>query len=146
MLHRLEELVKYLGETALQLEHCPVAEDLQGLLAAHIAGKGKSIALVTEVGVAQVLALAFAVVVPAAVRSWLLRLGTTAPTLPGWPPGSAVEVAGLEPLIEVEGYTTAGSCMLLVPEARERQHMGPLAVMVRRRALANLHYCCLHKR
>ena len=75
MLHRLEELVKYLEETALQLEHCPVAEGLQGLLAAHIAGKGKSIALVTEVGVAQVLALAFAVVVPGRLVLLLMWLG-----------------------------------------------------------------------
>jgi len=67
-----------------------------------------------------------------------------------WPLGSA-GVAGLELVLalEVGGCTMAGSCrplLLLVVEAEVRQHRGPLAVRDRRKALANLRCCCLHKR
>jgi hypothetical protein len=147
VLLRLGELAVYLEEIVLHLEHCPVAEGSQGLPAAHIAGKGKNTApaVVVEEAV-QEPALPSAVVVLAAVHSWLLRLGTTVPTLPSWPPGSAVEVAGLEPVPVVEECTTADSCTPLAAEVRERQHTEPLAVMALRRVLANLHYCCLRKR
>ena len=67
-----------------------------------------------------------------------------------WPLGSAA-VAGLELALELEvgECTMAGSCrplLLLAVEAEVRQHRGPLAVMGRRRALANLCCCCLHRR
>lgn len=75
------------------------------------------------------------------------------PMLPNWPLGSA-EVAGLEPALEAEAEaeecTMAGSCtlllLLLLLEAEVRQHRGLLAVTDRRRVLANLRCCCLHKR
>ena len=67
-----------------------------------------------------------------------------------WQLGSA-EVAGLELvlLLEVGECTMAGSCrplLLLAVEAEVRQHRELLAVMGRRKALANLYCCCLHKR
>jgi hypothetical protein len=153
VLHRLEELAEYLEEIALQLEHYPAGEDSQEQSAARIAGKGKGTALAAAVVAVQELARPSAVVVVAAVRSWLQQPGTTVPTLPSWPPGSAVGVAApalaLEP--EAEACTMAGtmvdSCTLLVlVEELARQHMGPPAVMGPRKALANLHYCCLHMR
>jgi hypothetical protein len=146
VLLRPGELAVYLEEIVLHLEHCPVAEGSQELPVAHIAGKGKNTAPAVVVEAVQEPALPSAVVVLAAVHSWLLRLGTTVPTLPSWPPDSAVEVAGLEPVPVVEECTTADSCTPLVAEVRERQHTGLLAVMALRRVLANLHYCCLHKR
>ena len=67
-----------------------------------------------------------------------------------WPLGFA-GVAGLvlELALEVGECTMAGSCRplrLLAVVVEVRQRRGLLAVMGRRRALANLCCCCLHRR
>ena len=67
-----------------------------------------------------------------------------------WPLGSA-GAAALERVLalEVGECTMAGSCRplrLLAVVVEVRQHRGLLAVRDRRRALANLYCCCLHKR
>jgi hypothetical protein len=109
---------------------------------AHTAGRDKHTAL--EVAAEEVRELVLASAVEVAVRSWLLRPGTTDSTQPCWLGFAAV--AG--PRLEVAGCKPAGvhTTWLLEVAVVARQRKEALAATDLRRVLANLRCCCLHKR
>jgi hypothetical protein len=109
---------------------------------AHTAGRGKHTVLGVAAEEVREPVLASAVE-GVAVRSWLLRPGTTDPTQPSWL-ASAV-VAG--PELEAAGCRPAGvhTTRLLEVAVAVRQRKEALAVTGLRRVLANLRCCWLHK-
>jgi hypothetical protein len=134
------------GETGLQPERYPaaVAEGSQARPAvAHTAGRGKHTVLGVAAEEVREPVLASAVE-RVAVRSWLLRPGTTDPTQPSWLASAVVA----EPELEAAGCRSAGvhTTRLLEVAAVVRQRKEALAVTGLRRVLANLRCCCLHKR
>jgi hypothetical protein len=102
------------------------------------------LASAVEVAAEEVREPVLASAVEVAVRSWLLRPGTTDPTQPSWL-ASAV-VAGPEP--EAAGCRPAGvhTTRLLEVAVVVRQRKEALAATGLRRVLANLRCCCSHKR